>query len=36
MHNACREAPDGDGIEPNRRVFAVQQDDHGRVGQANP
>ncbi len=25
MHNAGREAPDGDGIEPNRRVFAVQQ-----------
>ena len=36
MHHTRRQAPDGDGIDPNRGVFAVQQDDHGRVGQANP
>ena len=28
MHDAGRQAANGDGVDPNRGVFAVQQDDH--------
>ena len=28
MHHTRRQAPDGDGIDPDGGVFAVQQDDH--------